>query len=209
MGRPFNLCRCHQQGCLNHPIFSNLGLYAACCAHFMCHSKFWPASVKHLFSFLNSVLGLSRGKHYHTINITTFTFALQYFALSGCFLYILCYPIISPYFLLVGLLLQYVALFQSGISWLIDLLQIDVELPFQWQVKIISVFTFLFFFVAITRSEVVPVIKFLPLSPPGWRGIVVMVRAGGRSGGRLPDLWNPYLCNRLMDFLRSKFYGIV
>ena len=34
-------------------------------------------------------------------------------------------------------------------------------------------------------------------------------RAGGRSGGRLPDLRNPYLCNRLMDFLRSKFYGIV
>ena len=34
-------------------------------------------------------------------------------------------------------------------------------------------------------------------------------RAGGRAGGRLPDLWNPYLCNRWMDFLRSKFYGIV
>ena len=58
---------------------------------------------------------------------------------------------------------------------------------------------------------------FLPLSPPGWRGIVVTVRAGGRAGwlaggragGRLPDLRNPYLCNRLMDFLRSKLYGIV
>ena len=24
---------------------------------------------------------------------------------------------------------------------------------------------------------------FLPLSPPGWRGIVVKVRAGGRAGG--------------------------
>ena len=34
-------------------------------------------------------------------------------------------------------------------------------------------------------------------------------RTGGRSGGRLPDLRNPYLCNRLMDFLHSKFYGIV
>ena len=54
---------------------------------------------------------------------------------------------------------------------------------------------------------------FLPLSPSGWRGIVVTVWAVGRSvggsGGRLPDLRNPYLCNRLMDFLRSKFYGIV
>ena len=34
-------------------------------------------------------------------------------------------------------------------------------------------------------------------------------RVGGRLGGRLPNLRNPYLCNRLMDFLRSKFYGIV
>ena len=56
------------------------------------------------------------------------------------------------------------------------------------------------------HSHIAP---FLPLSPPGWRGIVVTVRAGGRAGGRLPDLRNPYLCNRLMDFLRSKFYGIV
>ena len=50
---------------------------------------------------------------------------------------------------------------------------------------------------------------FLPLSPPGWRGIVVMVRAGGRADGRLPNLRNPYLCNRLTDFLHSKFCGIV
>ena len=34
-------------------------------------------------------------------------------------------------------------------------------------------------------------------------------RADWRLGGRLPDLWNPYLCNRMKDFLRSKFYGIV
>ena len=33
--------------------------------------------------------------------------------------------------------------------------------------------------------------------------------ASGRAGGQLPNLRNPYLCNRLMDFLRSKFYGIV
>ena len=30
-----------------------------------------------------------------------------------------------------------------------------------------------------------------------------------RAGGRLPDLRNPYLCNLLMDFLHSKFCGIV
>ena len=46
---------------------------------------------------------------------------------------------------------------------------------------------------------------FLPLSPSGWRGIVVTVRAGGQ----LPNLRNPYLCNRLTDFLHSKFYAIV
>ena len=33
--------------------------------------------------------------------------------------------------------------------------------------------------------------------------------AAGRPGGRLPNLRNPYLCNRLMDFLHSKFCGIV
>ena len=49
----------------------------------------------------------------------------------------------------------------------------------------------------------------LPLSPLGWRGIVVTVRAAGRAGGRLPNLRNPYLCNRLMDFLHSKFCRIV
>ena len=32
---------------------------------------------------------------------------------------------------------------------------------------------------------------------------------GGRAGGRLPNLRNPYLCNRLTDFLDSKFCGIV
>ena len=42
------------------------------------------------------------------------------------------------------------------------------------------------------------------------------LRAGGvsssrfrRAGGRVPNLRNPYLCNRLADFLHSKFCGIV
>ena len=29
----------HHWGCLNNPISSNLGLYAACCVHFMCHHE--------------------------------------------------------------------------------------------------------------------------------------------------------------------------
>ena len=45
---------------------------------------------------------------------------------------------------------------------------------------------------------------FLPLSPQDWRGTVRV-----RAGGRLPDLRNPYLCNRLTDFRDSKFCGIV
>ena len=53
----------------------------------------------------------------------------------------------------------------------------------------------------------------LPLSPPGWRGLSSRSgraggrvgvwaggRAAGRPGGRLPNLRNPYLCNRLMIF---------
>ena len=32
---------------------------------------------------------------------------------------------------------------------------------------------------------------------------------GGRAGRWLPNLRNPHLCNRLMDFLHSKFCGIV
>ena len=46
---------------------------------------------------------------------------------------------------------------------------------------------------------------FLPLSPPGCRGIVVTVRAAGQ----LPNLSNPYLCNRFTGFLHWKFCGIV
>ena len=49
---------------------------------------------------------------------------------------------------------------------------------------------------------------FLTLSPLGWRSIVVTVREGGRARG-CQNLWHPYLWNRLTDFLRSKFCGIV
>ena len=37
----------------------------------------------------------------------------------------------------------------------------------------------------------------------------VGVWTGGRLGGRLPNLRNPYLGNRSTDFLNSKFCGIV
>ena len=53
----------HHWGCLNNPVFSNLGLCAARWAHFMCHHELWPTSVSHLFFFLNSSLCLAGGKH--------------------------------------------------------------------------------------------------------------------------------------------------
>ena len=81
----------HHQGCLNNPIFLNLGLFAACWALFMCHYELWPTLVSHPFSFLNSSLGLARGKHYQKITIPVFRVVLQNFAIPGYFPYILFY----------------------------------------------------------------------------------------------------------------------
>ena len=50
---------------------------------------------------------------------------------------------------------------------------------------------------------------FLPLSPPGCKGIVITVRVGGWEGRRLPNLRNTYMSNCLTDFLYSKFCGII
>ena len=55
-------------------MFLNLGLCAACWAHFMCHHKMWPTSVSHPFSSLNSCLGFAGGKHYQKIAIPVFKF---------------------------------------------------------------------------------------------------------------------------------------
>ena len=102
------------RGCLNNPIFSNFGLCAACWAHFMYHHELWPTSVGHPFSFLNSFWGLTGEKHYQKITIHIFKLVLQNFAIPSYFPYILFYGYLSPYFLRVGLLLQYMALFQLG-----------------------------------------------------------------------------------------------
>ena len=112
----------HHRGCLNNPIFPNLGLWAACWAHFMCHQELWPTIASHPFYFVNSSLGLAGGKHYQKNAIPIFRLVLQNFAIPGCFPSILfChYP-------------------------------------------------------------------FLPLSPPGWRGIVVTVRAAGRAAAKLAE----------------------
>ena len=61
------------------------------------------------FLFSQSLAG---GKHYHKILSQSLELSPR-LAIPGCFPYILCYPYHSPYVILVGLLLQYVALLQS------------------------------------------------------------------------------------------------
>ena len=114
VGGSLNLFMATTGDVLNNPIFSSLGLCAACWAHFMCHYKLWPSSVSHPFSFPNSSLGLAGGKYYLKITIPVFRVVLQNFAIQVPFLIFFSIAIFSPYYLLVDLLLQYVILFQSG-----------------------------------------------------------------------------------------------
>ena len=69
-----------------------LGLCAACWAHFMCHHELWPTSLSHPFSSLNSSSGFARWKHYQNITIPIFRLVFQNFAIPGCFPYILFCP---------------------------------------------------------------------------------------------------------------------
>ena len=133
----------HHRGCLNNPIFSNLGLCAACWAHFVCHHELWLTSASHPFTFLNSSLGLAGGKRYQKITIPIFRLVLQNFPIPGYF------PIIifSPCFLLVGLLLQSVTLFQSrNLVKYSRICKLMYTCHLQWQVNLMGALTFLFFF---------------------------------------------------------------
>ena len=51
--------------------------------------------------------------------------------------------------------------------------------------------------------------NYVSFYPSALRAGGVLSSRSGRPGGRLPNLRNPYLCNRLMDFLHSKFCRIV
>ena len=90
----------HHRGCLNNLTFSNGGLCLACWAHVMCHHEVWPTSVTH--------------QKYHKTIIPMFRLILQNFTFPGYLPCILVYRYLSPYFLQVGLLLQDMALFESG-----------------------------------------------------------------------------------------------
>ena len=115
-GRTLKSIYSHHRGCRNNPIFSNLELCAACwcSAHFMCHHELWPTSVSHHFFSVNSSLCFAGRKHYQKIIIPIHRLVLQNFANRGYFPYILFFRYIASYFLQVGLLLMYVALFPSG-----------------------------------------------------------------------------------------------
>ena len=93
----------------------SMGLCAACWARFMCHHELWHPSVSRPCSSLNSSLGIAGGNI--TIKLLFLYFLDLFFKIlpfQVAFLLIFSIAIFSPYFLLVGLLLQYVALFQSG-----------------------------------------------------------------------------------------------
>ena len=64
----------------------------------------------HPFSSLNSSLGLTGGKYHQKIIFPIIRLILQNYASPGCFPILISIAIFSPYFLLVGLLLQYVSL---------------------------------------------------------------------------------------------------
>ena len=84
-------------GCLNNPIFSNLGFCAVCWAHFMCHSELWPTSVEYPFSFLNSSLGLTGGKHTKKVVSLSLDFFFKILLFHVTFLIFFSIAVFSPF----------------------------------------------------------------------------------------------------------------
>ena len=90
-------------------------IIAACLAHFMCHFELWPTSVSHPFSSLNSPL---LNRPFWRKNITRIlpslssdlSFKILLFQVA--FLIFFSIVILSLYISQVGLLLQYMAVFQ-------------------------------------------------------------------------------------------------
>ena len=80
----------------------------------MCHHELWPTSVSHPFSFLNSSLGLAGEKITRKLLSLSLDLFFKILLFQVTFLIFFSTAIFSPHFLQVGLLLQYVALFQSG-----------------------------------------------------------------------------------------------
>ena len=101
----FYFFKCHNQGCLNNPVYSNLGICTACWAHFMCYHKLWPTSVSHPSAFLNSSVGLAGAKHCKYRLSLFLALSCKILLFKVTFLILCVILIIFPYFLLVGSLL--------------------------------------------------------------------------------------------------------
>ena len=79
----------------------------------MCHHELWPTSVSHPFSSLNSSLALLEESTTGKLLSLSLDMFFKILLFQVAFLIFFSIAIFSPYFLLVGLLLQFVALFQS------------------------------------------------------------------------------------------------
>ena len=77
----------------------------------MCHHEFWPTSVWHLFSSLNSSVGFAGGKVPEKLLSLSLDLFFNILLFRVTFLIFFSIAIFSPYFLQVGLLLQCVAPF--------------------------------------------------------------------------------------------------
>ena len=94
--------------------FEGLCVCAACWASFMCHHELWPTALCHPFSSPNSSPGLAGWKHCQKLLSPSLDLLFKIFLFHDDFLIFFSVAIFSPYFLLTGLLLQSVALFQPG-----------------------------------------------------------------------------------------------
>ena len=95
--------------------FFHSALCVACWSCCMSNHELQPVSVSHPFVFVSSSSGLAGGNTTRKLFSLSLTFIFKILIFHVTFLisYIPCYSIISPYFLLVDLLLFYMALFQS------------------------------------------------------------------------------------------------
>ena len=100
--------------CVNNPIFSNLRLCAACWTCFMCNNELWPTLVSHPFSSLIALDLLLEEKITKKLLSLSLGLFFKILLFQVAFLIFISIAIFSFYFLLVGLLYQYMALFQSG-----------------------------------------------------------------------------------------------
>ena len=115
VGGSFNLFMATTGSVWIIPSFSNLGLCAVCWAHFMCHHKLWPSqhqwATPALFSIaLEALLVENITRELLSLSLDLF---LKNLLFQVTFLIFFFIAVFSPYFLMVGLLLQCMALFQA------------------------------------------------------------------------------------------------